>query len=134
MHTTALVIIGEWLTDRRSAIEQRRGLFRDTLHLIAVFTIIIILHLLETAIWAVFYFRLSLFETFETSLYFSIVTYATIGYGDIVLPKAWRLLAGIEGISGVLLCGLSTAFVFVLINAIMEMRRQQSTRSRDGAE
>jgi hypothetical protein len=131
IHTTALVLIGESLIALRATLEMRKGLFRDTIHLIGVFTFILILHLIETAIWAIFYLRLSLFADFETSLYFSIVSYATIGYGDVVLPKGWRLLAGIEGISGVLLCGLSTAFVFVLINAILEIRRQQSSKSND---
>jgi hypothetical protein len=87
------------------------------------------LHLVEIGIWAVFYLTLVLFEDFETSFYFSLGSYTTIGYGDVVLPKQWRLLGGIEGISGVLLCGLSGAFLFVLINAILEIRQQQKSKS-----
>ena len=47
------------------------------------------------------------------------------GFGDVVLPQRWRLLSGIEGISGVLLCGLSGAFIFAVINALFQRRMQQ---------
>jgi len=77
---------------------------------------------IEAAIWAVFYYHSGLFPDFETSLYFSIGSYTTIGYGDVVLPRAWRMLGGIEGLSGVLLCGLSTAFVFAVVNAMFQKR------------
>ena len=42
--------------------------------------------------------------------------YATIGYGDLVLPKEWRLFAPVEGLTGILMCGLSTAFFFVIVS------------------
>ena len=129
MHTTVLVGLGEWLIGRREVFEMKRGTVRDTSYVIGVFSIITFLHLVEIGIWAVFYLTLVLFEDFETSFYFSLGSYTTIGYGDVVLPKQWRLLGGIEGISGVLLCGLSGAFLFVLINAILEIRQQQKSKS-----
>jgi hypothetical protein len=55
------------------------------------------------------------------------VSYTTIGYGDVILPQNWRLLGAIEGVSGVLLCGVSTAFIFAVLNAMIKIRiRQQS--------
>jgi hypothetical protein len=127
MHTTVLVGLGEWLMGRREAFEMKKGTIRDTSYVIGIFSIITFLHLLEIGIWAIFYLNLALFEDYETSFYFSLGSYTTIGYGDVVLPKQWRLLGGIEGISGVLLCGLSTAFVFVMINAILEIRQQHKS-------
>lgn len=85
-----------------------------------IFGVIIVLHVFETNIWAVFYYWRRLFADYETSLYFSLGTYTTIGYGDVVLPTKWRLLGSIEGISGVLLCGLSTAFLFAVINVLFQ--------------
>jgi hypothetical protein len=58
------------------------------------------------------------------------VTFIAIGYGDVLLPRAWRLLGVIEGFSGVLLCGISTAFMFAVVNAIFQLRIQQ--RSKQG--
>jgi len=81
-----------------------------------------LLHVIETSMWAVFYYKKGLFSDFETSLYFSLGSYTTIGYGDVLLPQRWRLLAGIEGIAGVLLCGVSTAFIFAVMNAMAQIR------------
>jgi len=39
----------------------------------------------------------------------------TVGYGDLVLPQAWRILAPIEGMTGILRCGLSTGFFFAIL-------------------
>ena len=96
---------------------------------IAVFSGIILLHVAEATLWAVFYYSRDLFSDFETSLYFSLVSFGTIGYGDILLPQKWRLLGAIEGISGILLCGVSTAFIFAIVNAMFQLRiQQQSSR------
>ena len=43
-----------------------------------------------------------------SAFYFSAVTYTTTGYGDLVLPKEWRLVGGVEALTGILMCGLST--------------------------
>jgi hypothetical protein len=98
---------------------------RQMVTLIFVFAVVITLHLVEAGLWAIFYYVRGLFDDFETAFYFSLVTYGTIGFGDVVLPQRWRLLSGIEGISGVLLCGLSAAFIFAVINALFQRRMQQ---------
>lgn len=99
-----------------------------TVVIIAVFSGIVLLHVGEASLWAFFYYSRNLFGDFETSLYFSLVSFATIGYGDVILPQKWRLLGAIEGISGILLCGVSTAFIFAIVNAMFQMRIQQSSR------
>ena len=54
----------------------------------------------------------------ETAFYFSGVTYATIGYGDVVLPQPWRLFGPVEGLTGILMCGLSAGMFFAVVNRI----------------
>ena len=127
IHAIGMVMLIEWLLNRRERLE-KHGMTHYTLLLIAVFAVITLLHLSETAIWAVFYQRWKLFPDYETSFYFSLGSYTTIGYGDVVLPQRWRLLGGIEGVSGVLLCGLSTAFIFAIVNALFQIRIQQRIR------
>jgi hypothetical protein len=105
------------------------GMVGYMLLLIAAFTVIISLHLIEMVIWAALYFTNSLFPNFETSLYFSVTSYTTIGFGDVLLPPAWRMLGGIEAVTGVLLCGLSTAFVFAIVNGMIQIRVQRRTNS-----
>ncbi|HET8781756.1 MAG TPA: ion channel [Pyrinomonadaceae bacterium] len=124
IHTAGLVLFGQFLIDRFPKLDRPATMTRQILALILVFAVVLALHLTEAALWGVFYYARGLFQDFETSLYFSLVTYGTIGFGDVVLPQRWRLLSGIEGISGVLLCGLSGAFIFAVINALFKRRMQ----------
>jgi hypothetical protein len=84
--------------------------------LIRIAWFLIVLHLLEIAVWALFFWWHECLPDLESSFYFSGVTYATIGYGDLVLPEEWRLFGPVEGLTGILMCGLSTAFFFVIVS------------------
>ena len=79
---------------------------------------IVLLHLLEMFIWAWFYQREQAMPDLPTALYFSAVTYTTTGYGDVVLPAEWRLVGGVEGLTGILMCGWSTGFFFAVASRI----------------
>lgn len=127
IHITGMASLMALLLRRRAQINRNRRLIKSSLLLIVVFAIVILLHLAQTMIWAAFYHSRSLFNSYETSLYFSLKTYTTIGYGDVLLPERWRLLGGIEGLSGVLLCGVSTAFIFAILNALFQTRPQART-------
>ena len=130
IHITGLVILAEWLMDRRDKLERQTSLPRLTLVLILVFAVTILLHLTETAIWASFYQWWDLFPDYETSLYFSLTCYTTMGFGDVLLPQRWRFLGGIEGFSGVLLCGVSTSFFFVIVNVLLQARSKQNENQK----
>jgi len=125
LHVASIVFIADWMLDQRDKRKDRMGTLGYMVLLIAAFSAIILLHMIEIAIWAAFYFGNSLFQDFETALYFSTTSYTTIGFGDVVLPRAWRMLGGMEGVTGVLLCGLSTAFVFAIVNAMFQSRLQR---------
>ncbi len=122
IHMTAMVNLADWLLRQTGKVERKGSIVANTFLLMFVFTVIIFLQLAGALIWAGFYEWRGLFADFETSLYFSLASYATIGYGDVVLPRAWRLLGTIEGVSGVLLFGLSTAFLFAIVNAFFRLR------------
>ena len=98
------------------------------------FTIIIvlwlfILHTSEVWLWAAAYWRLTDLPDFETALYFSTVSFTTLGFGDIVLEKSWRLLSALEAANGILLFGWSTAFLFAVIRRIWEAELADSSES-----
>jgi ion channel len=122
IHITGLVTLGQQLASRREKIEKHITFGRAALLLIIVFGAIVFLHVLEATIWAGFFYWGGLFPNFELALYCSLTSYSTAGYGDVLLPPHWRLLGTIEAISGVLLCGLSGAFLFAVVNAIFQFR------------
>ena len=59
----------------------------------------------------------------SSAFYFSAVTYTTTGYGDLVLPKEWRLVGGVEALTGILMCGLSTGFFFAVFAKVFDLNR-----------
>ncbi|MBX3577870.1 MAG: two pore domain potassium channel family protein [Rhizobiaceae bacterium] len=65
----------------------------------------------EVWLWAGMHYALGVVDGFEASLYFSLVTFSTVGYGDLVPSSGWRLFAALEGVSGFLLIGWSTAYL-----------------------
>jgi voltage-gated potassium channel Kch len=73
---------------------------------------LVVIHTVEIWLYAMLYFALEALPDFESALYFSTTSFTTIGYGDVVLEKKWRLLSAIEGANGLLLFGWSTAFLF----------------------
>jgi Ion channel len=85
---------------------------------------LIVLHLLEIAVWALFFWWHKCLPDVESSFYFSGVTYATIGYGDLLLPKEWRLFGPVEGLTGILMCGLSAAFFFAVMSKMLRARSE----------
>ena len=130
IHLVGIVIMAEWLLRWREHMELYPGKKRFALLIMTLFGGILLLHLIQTSLWAVFYYTQNLFSDFETSLYFSMVSFTTIGYGDVLLPRRWRLLGVIEGFSGVLLCGISTAFIFAAINAVFQTRFRQRSNQK----
>jgi Ion channel len=105
------------------------GFWPITWLLIRVAWLLIVIHMLAIALWALFFWGAKCLPDFESSFYFSAVTYATIGYGDLVLPKEWRMLGPIEGFTGILMFGLSTAFFFIIVSKSVLQRTDERSRS-----
>jgi voltage-gated potassium channel len=76
------------------------------------------LHVLHILVWAGFYQWHALLPTFEAAVYFSATSYATLGYGDVLLPERWRILGPFEAVTGVLMFGWSTGALFVLASRL----------------
>lgn len=87
-----------------------------TLMVICLSCWLIMIHLIEVSVWGLFYFWQGCLLDAESAFYFSAVTYTTVGYGDLVLPKPWRMLAPLEALTGILMCGLSTGLFFALVS------------------
>ena len=85
---------------------------------------IILFHLIEITVWALFYFWKDAMPDLASALYFSAVTYTTTGYGDLVLPQEWRLVGGVEALTGILMCGWSTGFFFAVVNRMLVPSKQ----------
>lgn len=128
VHVAGILLMARWLLRKRDELGLNITNKHFALLLIVLFAGVMSLHLTQTGLWALFYWKRGLFSDFETALYFSMVSFTTIGYGDVLLPRNWRLLGVVEGFSGVLLCGISTAFMFAVVNGMLQLRIQQRSK------
>lgn len=118
-----------WWIDRirtRSQELLSQGTYRQQLAIVAkTATLLVLLHIFEVAVWAVAYLLLpglKSISTFEQALYFSTVTFTSLGYGDVVIIEPWRLLSGIQAMTGLLLFGWSTALLFAILKRLEETK------------
>jgi hypothetical protein len=102
----------------------------STLIMVATVLLLFALHGIEIWLWAGVYRVLTDLPDLESALYFSTVTYTTLGYGDVVLAPPWRMLASLEAANGILLFGWTTAFLFALVRRVW----QQAGHIRDDKE
>lgn len=73
-------------------------------------------------LWALAMLGLGVFDAIEPAVYFSLVAFTTLGFGDVLLPVEWRLLGGLAAANGLLNIGLVTA---LLVEALRQVRLQQ---------
>ena len=74
--------------------------------------------ILDVTLWATFYYAGGALPNFEEALYFSTVTFTTVGYGDIVLDREWRQLATFEAVNGWIIFGWATALIMAVIQRL----------------
>jgi hypothetical protein len=110
-HTFGLIVLSHAMGHFvRWARLHRHGLGKTIAMVATVFGLFLV-HTIEIWTWAGAYLALGTVPSFADALYFSTVTFCTLGYGDIVLLSDWRLFGSLEGVSGFLLIGWSTAYL-----------------------
>jgi hypothetical protein len=97
----------------------RSGLPKVVLLVGAMVTVLLVSHGLQIWLWATVWLGLGAFAELQEALYFSAVTYTTLGYGDIVLGPEIRLFSTFSAVCGLLSFGVSTAFLVGLVSRIM---------------
>jgi hypothetical protein len=113
----ALII---WIRSIPREIQEVR-VFRCAALVIQTTVAVIILHGIVILLWASCYRWLCL-PSWESSFYFSASSYATVGYGDVVLPSRWRLLGPLESMIGMLMSGVSIGLLFAAVTHLVDGR------------
>jgi hypothetical protein len=112
-----------WVVKKRGFLNKESFKNQGVGLLISSAFFLICIHLIQAALWALVYLFLpgiTEFDTFEKSMYFSLVTFTTLGYGEITIGSASRILAGLEAINGITLIGWSTAFMFAILQELIK--------------
>ena len=72
----------------------------------------------SVTVWAVGFRLLGLFPTMEEAVYFTLVTFTTLGYGDVLLPQSMRIMGGMAAVNGMLNIGVLTALLIETVRAL----------------
>jgi voltage-gated potassium channel len=118
LHAAATVYIVVPAAGLWSRKRQPTDLPRPMAVLTRLVSLLLALHLAEAAIWATAFVILGVLPDFESAFYFSLTSFTTVGYGDVVPPNAWRLLGPIEAAVGVLMMGWSTSVIVAAVQRI----------------
>jgi voltage-gated potassium channel len=110
-----------------NTLQSERALAQQMLVLVGVSFGLFVLSSVEIWSYATLYMLIGAIHSFEDALYFSTATYSTIGYGDLTLPRSWRLLGAMEGANGVILLGWSTAFFISVVSRIRVLEHNWSS-------
>jgi Ion channel len=103
-----------------AAVESHHFSLKRAIMILIIVLALFTLHGIEIWLYAAIYLAIGAIHTLEAAVYFSTITYASIGFGDAEMARDWRLVGAIEGINGVLLLGWSTAF---FVTVVARLRR-----------
>lgn len=104
---------------KTAAWMQRKSRFaRVILIFVLALAFIVTSHTAQVWIWALVYVVTDVLPDWNSAVYFSLVTYTSLGYGDIVLNPGVRIFAGFAAVTGLLGFGISTAYLVSLMNRL----------------
>ena len=114
-------VAAEWVLQREHLWPGRRaGTFKFLIYLVGMTLWLLLSMSVNVWLWAVLMLWLDIFHELETAVYFSLVSFTTLGFGDIILMREWRILSGLMAANGLIIFGLTTA---VLIDFLTRLRR-----------
>jgi len=94
----------------------------DLTIVVLVMSFAFVAHIIEVAVWARLFVWCGEFHNFGLAYYHSAVNYTTLGYGDVIMSPAWKLLGPIEAADGSLMFGVSTGMIFAVILRLTKTR------------
>ena len=118
IHGVVTRVIVHFITKRGAIASKKKHMFPGVLWLPSIVLIMFFITLLESALWSATYMAMGAIDKLEEALYFSIVTFTTLGFGDVVLSEEWRLLASFEAANGIIIFGWSTAIVVAVVQKL----------------
>ena len=114
---------GHWIVEKQPMLRRSLALCAVTFWLVLALTVAIWL-------WAILFLSLNIFTTLEEALYFSIVAFTTLGFGDVIIDGKWRLLSGFLAANGLIMFSLTTAFLIEFLKALRRAAATQAHSTR----
>ncbi|HKE12023.1 MAG TPA: ion channel [Myxococcota bacterium] len=122
VHGAALVTNLSFVRHERTHGHMGAGFWTDLRIVATSVMIALIAHLIEIGGWALLLVRIGEFQEFGIAFYHSAMNYTSLGYGDIIMSPAWKMLGPFEATNGLLMFGVSTGMIFAVIQRMAETR------------
>ncbi|MEM9800971.1 MAG: ion channel [Planctomycetota bacterium] len=120
VHAWATGTVIGWVGSDRAAHLRAGSRPRRALVVSGVVLVMFFATLVETGAWAAVFLLVGAIESLEESLYFSLVTFTTLGFGDVVLEAPFRILAAFEAANGVMIFGWTTAVIVSTLDILKD--------------
>ena len=111
IHTVGLIVLARWMSWIVRWFSLHRHSLGKTVAMVTTVLGLFLAHTIEVWVWAIAYVVVGAVNGLEEAVYFSTVTFSTLGYGDITPAPAWRVFAALEGMNGFILIGWSIAYL-----------------------
>ena len=119
MHVAFLAGSVPWTEAVAHFFKRRFAHVRNAAMMLCSMSFMVVSHTIQVWFWAAFVLRWGPLETWNEAIYFLLITYTSLGYGDIVLGEGLRVFAAFAAVTGLLAFGLSTAFLVALMTRIL---------------
>lgn len=119
IHVLCMTFINDEVIRRtRGGRGRRNFIFRFAVVMGITTLLVTALHALEAMTWAMVFWVLGALPDTKAAMLYSLNAMTTYGHESIVLADHWRLMGAIEALNGVILFGLTTAFLYAIIREV----------------
>ena len=110
---------------RQSGRMPGRGLFAHVRPLLVVMIVLMLGNFVQIVIWGVLFIILGEFSDLYEAVYHSAVNFTSLGYGDIVMTKRWKLMGPLEAANGVLMFGMTSAALMAVLQQLIKVELEK---------
>jgi peptidoglycan biosynthesis protein MviN/MurJ (putative lipid II flippase) len=129
IHVAGLGLIGERFVGVLDPVDRRKFMLRFAVRMSGISLLCTILHGIEGAIWAAAYRILHALPDDRTAMLYSISAMTSYGHANLFLKPQWQLMGALEALNGMLLFGLTTAFLFAMIQRVWPLGHREAHRA-----
>jgi hypothetical protein len=131
IHVCGLAVIGESVVKvLGESVDRRRFMIKFAIVMAVTSLLATILHGIEGAIWAAAYWFLAALPDARTAMLYSISAMTSYGHAALFLKDRWQMMGALEALNGMLLFGLTTAFLFAMIQRVWPIGSRDHHRDR----
>jgi voltage-gated potassium channel len=132
LQSAGIAALIAWVRSVLAKDIREMGSLRSAALVVRLAMAVVVLHGLEIFLWAGFY-RWRCLPSWDSAIYFSASSYSTLGCNDVNLPTSWRTLGPLEGVIGVLMCGISVSLLFAIVTRLINREEQSSPKEQEAS-